>query len=507
MAAVDLLLAGARIVTLDPQRPAAEALGVRGDRIVALGSYAELRPLIGPGTEIVDGAGKVVLPAFHDAHCHLLSYARSLSSLDCRKMRSIGEIQSALAREARKLPTGAWIRASGYDDRLLTEARQPDRCDLDAAAPNRAVRLQHRSLHLDVLNSLALSQLGLMAITTPQVERDPRTGQPTGRLYHAADLLRDRMPHQSFAETARDVRLASERLLAWGVTSVQDASVSNGGEEWELFHRLAEEGVLGVRVFVMAGERHWREVEDGQPASAAVRRGPVKFMANESTTDQNELRAAVAAARAAGKSVAIHAVSEAEVAMALDAVGDGEGSAGGGPNRIEHGAVIPDALLEAVRAAGVTVVRQPSLVHERGDAYLAEYPPEQQGWLHRARSLLAAGVPYAIGSDAPVTEPAPALALLSARRRRTGDGALLGPDEALDEGPALEAVTIEPARAAGVGHELGQLRPGALADVVVLDPDVLEEAWFENKPTPSPSPTWGRQASLTITSGRVVWRR
>jgi predicted amidohydrolase YtcJ len=145
----------------------------------------------------------------------------------------------------------------------------------------------------------------------------------------------------------------------------------------------------------------------------------------------------------------------------------------------------------------VMVVGQPALVAERGDVYRAAYPAEAHGWLHRAASLLRAGVGYAAGSDAPVTEPAPGLGLQAARQRRTRDGAVLGPDERLGLAEALGAFTLGPAQAVGMAHLLGRLRPGMLADVAVLDPEALEAG----------SPGGARRpARLTLMEGRVVWR-
>jgi len=600
-AAADLVVANARVLTLDPARPHAEAIAVRAGRILAVGAWAELRALVGLATEVVDAAGGVAVPAFHDAHLHLLRYARAQTRLDCRGARSLAELQEALAAHARELPPGAWVRAGGYDEARLREGRHPDRHDLDAAVPDRPVRLQHRSLHLDVLNSAALRALGPLDGPAPLVERDAATGEPTGRLYHAAALLRDRLPHPDEAELAAAVRAASDRLLAWGVTSVQDASHTNGPAEWALFRRLSAQGALGVRLFMMPGpltltlsqgEREddaltlalsqrergqgarpvaisaispWERGQDGRGRRGGARRGrlaggewgeprwprvllgPVKVMLDEATSEPAGVRAAVAAAHAAGHAVAIHAVSEAEVALALDALaGDGgqgpraeawiggrrgsgagaeaggRGPAGGGrggsgyfrsspgrrsgwrgprprpPDRIEHGAVIPDAWLDALRGLGVMVVGQPALVAERGDVYRAAYPAAAHGWLHRAGSLLRAGVGYAAGSDAPVTEPAPGLGLYAARARRTPNGAVLGPDERLGLMEALAAFTLGPARAVGMAHALGRLRAGMLADIAVLDPEALEGA--------SPEAAW-RPVRLTLMEGRVVWRR
>jgi predicted amidohydrolase YtcJ len=378
----DLLVVNGRVITLDPLRPLAEAVAVRGERILAVGSLAEARALGGPNTQVVDAEGGLIVPAFHDAHLHLLSYARARARLDCRQFTSLADLQHALRQRNRDLSAGAWLRATGYDETRFVERRHPDRHDLDLAVPDRPVRLQHRSLHLDVLNTAALQLTGLAETRSPLVERDPSSDEPTGRLYHAAELLRGRLPHPTEPELARDVRQSSDRLLAWGITIVQDASVTNGVEEWQLFHRLARRGDLPLHLFVMPGGRYWRDVLASQPPTHQVRLGPVKLVLDEATTDPAELQAAVADVRRAGRAVALHAVSESEVAIALQvllAAGPRRPSAP--PDRLEHGATIAESWLPDLRAAGLMVVGQPSLVYQRGDAYLAEHSPELHGWL------------------------------------------------------------------------------------------------------------------------------
>lgn len=511
----DLLLINGRVVTLDPRQPRAEAVAISGERIHAVGSTDALAPLRGPDTEVVDAGGGVVIPAFHDAHMHLLSYARFRSRVDCRGLSTIEAIKAAIAERARAERPGTWVRAVGFDDAILEDRRQPHRQDLDAAAPHHLVRLQHRTLHLDVLNTRALRELGLLDSTAREVERDPKTGEPTGRLYHAAELLRSRMPRVAshrlkdrFDGLGADVRAASLELLRLGITTVQDATFTNGPAEWELFRRLLTSGDLQVRLVMLQGRRARQELcqEASIDAIPGLLLGPVKIMLEETRSDVADARAAVEEARQAGLAVALHAVSEAEVAIAVAALLAASPkstpldvpSSARGPDRVEHGGVIPDALLPDLRAAGAMVVGQPALVHERGDLYMEEYPPQARGWLHRARSLIAAGVDYAVGSDAPVCMPAPALSLYAARRRRTPRGQLLGPQEALGPTAAVAAHTLGPARAIGLQRELGRIRPGACADIVVLDPEVVEAQAI---------PTAQAWARLTIMNGRVVWRR
>jgi predicted amidohydrolase YtcJ len=278
------------------------------------------------------------------------------------------------------------------------------------------------------------------------------------------------------------------------VTTVQDASITNDPARWELFHGLAASGNLGVRLCMLPGFDSLQAFGQARPATARVLRGAAKIMLSERSLDLDALVAQIDGTHRAGFPVAIHAVSAAELAVALLALREATPNVSGSPDRIEHGATIPDQWLPALRATGVTVVGQPGLVHDRGDQYLRDFEPEQHGWLHRARSLLAAGVPYAVGSDAPVTEPSPSLMLHAMRTRQTRDGVVLGAPEALGAGEALHALTTAPALAAGI-TDLGVLRPGALADLVVIERGALDAI--------SPAP---RETRLTMLAGEIVWR-
>ena len=366
------------------------------------------------------------------------------------------------------------------------------------------MRLQHRSRHLDVFNRAGLEALGFGAPSAipvesslATIEREPDSDVPTGRIFNGGELLQRLRSQAPSEDLARDVRAASKELLSRGITTVQDATFTNRPNELDLFRGLIASGDLGVRVFMMRSARYWREFDEAE--SPELRLGPIKIMLDEATSNSGDVRRTVAGARAAGHAVAFHAVSEAEVALALDALRDAplRASKSAGPDRIEHGAVIPDEWLDQLRELGACVVGQPSLVRDRGDIYRDTHSPEQHAWIHRARSLVNAGIPYAAGSDAPVTEPNPLLDMKASRTRRTIGGSLFGRDEALTPMQALAAFTLWPARAVGADRKLGKLRPGAVADVVVLDPDALSDSDQGVEPT----------TRLTIKDGRVVWRR
>src|SRR5579871_2058738 len=246
IAAADYLILG-RVLTMDPSCPVAGAVAVAGNRIQAVGPLEDVVQLRGPRTCVIDTAGRLVLPAFHDAHLHLLKYARSQKNFDCGGIDSLAGLQLALRRWSHTLEPGAWLHADRYDDKHLLGGF-PDRHDLDAAVSDRPVRVEHRGLHLAIFNTRAIEALGSSAgrLQGPGIEYD-RDGQPTGRMFDGA-YARYLQPRHAKRQIAEDVRAACRELLSWGITTVQDASVTNDACRWRLFQQLVENGALQVRL-------------------------------------------------------------------------------------------------------------------------------------------------------------------------------------------------------------------------------------------------------------------
>lgn len=493
-----MVVANGRILSGIGGHSKADTVAIQLDRILAVGPYRELAPLVDRHTEVVDAESGLIVPAFHDAHMHLRSWARMHARVDCAGVRSLPELHERIRRGAASQPPGSWVRAAGYDEMLLPRHEHPSRHDLDAAAPDHPVRLQHRTLHLDVLNTAALYKTDLWSSAAPEIERGQGDGQPTGRLFNAGVLLRDRLPRATVAELAIDIRRATDQLLAWGITTVQDASVINGLQEWELFRSLAARDDLRVRVFMMVGLANWRQFAGVPTAERRLQLGPVKVMLDEATSDASALGPDVQEVLASGRSVAFHATTEAEMAIALDLLRSRPVRLHRHPDRLEHASVVPDAWLAELAQLDLDVVGQPAQVYERGDWYRQAYAPEQWNWLHRARSFGPAGVVYAVGSDAPVGDPHPGVALHSLRYRRTRNGAVLGEAESLPLLLALQTMTSNPAHAVGMAPRLGTLAPAAIADIAILDPELLTE---------TSALDCRRDVRVTIMEGRVVWRR
>jgi len=498
---------------MDRQRPRAEAVAVQGERILAVGSDAEIRcQARSAHAEVIDCRGQALLPGFIDAHCHVLAYAASLLAVDCSPdaVSSIGDIQAALRRQAEVTPAGRWLRAVGYSEVDLAEGRHPTRWDLDLAVPDHPVRLIHRSGHACVLNSLALRLCGIDTETEEPpggyMERDLASGEPTGLLLEMNELVDRAVPPLSWEELVEGLRLASQRFLAAGVTSVVDASHTNGPAEWELLRRLRQEGHLLPRLTAMVGfeqreaAARWREKEGGD---GALELGAVKIvikeLGEEIYPEEDALAEMVFQAHTQGWQVSIHAVEERAVAAAADALSRAlaRGPRQNHRHRIEHCGVCPPPLAERIATAGLMVVTQPSFLYYNGDRYLRQVPRQRQSYLYPLRSLLRAGVRLAAGSDCPVVGPEVVAGLYGAVARRSVGGQSLGGEESISIEEALGLYTTAAAYAFFAEEERGSIAPARLADLVVLSGDPMACPAGE-LPTLRPQ--------MTIVGGKVAWR-
>ena len=495
-----LLFHNALVVTMDPARSRAEVVAVAGGRIVAAGSAAETARALDGDAQRIDCAGGLLLPAFIDAHCHLLAYAASLRSADCTRARSIAEIQESVRRQVAKTPAGRWVRAFGYEETALVERRHPTRDDLDAAVPDYPVRLIHRGGHASVLNSVALRLADIgVASEEPSggvIERDLSSGEPNGVLLGMERQIDRVAPPLAYEDLRAAVVEASHGLLRAGVGCVQDATYTNGRSEWELFERLFADGALPLDVVLLEGLERMGELPE-QSAHGRLRRGAVKIMVEELgdtiAPDEAELARRVAEVHTSARQLAVHAVGERAVLAAANAIDEAlrRTPRDGHRHRIEHCSLLPDGLAPRLSSLGVTVVSQPSFVYERGERYLQLVPAEEQGRLHAFRTLSQAGVRLAAGSDAPVATPAPLASVAAAVERRTAEGRDLAPGQAVSVSEALLWWTAGAAEAGFLEDELGALRRGLRADLVLLPAGALEAS----------------PAELRALAVRRLWRR
>ena len=390
-----------------------------------------------PGEASLDAKGAALLPGLHDHHLHLLALAAALDSVPCGppEVRTPADLRRALASAT---PQAGWIRGVGYHESVAGEL---DRRVLDVLAPGARVRVQHRSGALWCLSSAGVEALGLDAGADHDgLERDSG-GRATGRLFGLDGWLRERLPARGTPDLCRVGAL----LAARGVTGATDATPTNGRAELERFATLPQ-NVLAM----------------GPLASGAE--GPHKIVLRERALPTPEaLEDEVLSAHRAGRPVAIHCVTRAELVVAAAALHAAGSHAG---DRIEHASVAPPELVALLAELPVTVVSQPNFLRERGDDYRRDVEPRDRPWLYRCRGFLEAGVALGGGTDAPFGAADPWLAMQAAVDRRSEAGIALAEAEALTPERAFALFASAPDAPGGPPRRVA---PGARADLCLLD--------------------------------------
>ena len=504
----DLILTNGVVLTMDPRQPAAEAVAVAGDRILAVGSSADVDALAVAGTRKVDLGGSTVVPGFIDGHCHpALSGRRHLRFIDC-DLRSIKAIQDAVRERAAKTPPGEWVVGFKYDDTKTAERRFITREDLDAAAPEHPVYIEHRGGHTGYVNSVALAKAGITEQSPDpsggKFVRDPLTGRLTGRvLERAAELYLNSIP--AFGTTTRDedraaVKLITQMFAKAGVTSSTDAY--GDPDDLRAYQDAREAGELSARIYCMIGYSHldtmiaagvrtglgddWVRVGgmkatcDGSISERTARLSqPYVGRPNDFgmiVADADELYAYSSKAHQAGWQLGIHANGDVGIGMVCDLYErlQREMPRRDARYRIEHCTVMNGSLVARMKALGAIPTPFASYVYFHGEK-MPEYGEERLNHMFALRSFIDAGIRPTMGSDYPPGPFEPMMALQSMVTRTALDGHVWGPKQKITVEEALRVCTINGAYASFEEHDKGSLEPGKLADLVVLGRNPLTE--------------------------------
>ncbi len=510
----DLILFNANVITMNPALSAAELVAAGQGRITAIARNEMLGKIKRPGTRIIDCRKQTVLPGFVDAHCHIRAYAESLVTLNLSPqggVRSISDIQNKIGDCCRTQPPGTWVRGKRYNEFYLAEKRHPNRWDIDAAAPDYPVKITHRSGHAHVLNSLALKYAGISAETEdpPEglIDRDPGSGEPTGILYGLGSYLAEKIPSLDDAAMNRGMASANEKLLSFGITSVQDASYANDLRQWKWFEAIKAQAALQPRITMMMG---WNAFAESQylslpPARTAadLELGGVKIVTGCATGElypgREELNRRISAINNAGLQAVIHAIEEPEIEASCDAVARAlaQHPRHDHRHRIDHCSVCPPSLQRRLAALGIVVATQPSFIYFSGDRYLKTVPGDQLEHLYPIGSLVRSGVHIASGSDCPIADPNPMVSIGAAVTRISEGGASVLPQQRVDISDALAMHTIGAAYSGFQEDSRGSINIGKLADLVVLNADPFSVEANEIKDI---------KVIMTVLNGEVVWQ-
>jgi len=538
----DLIVYGGRVYTVDPQRPWAEAVAVRGDLIMKVGTEKEVRALKGPNTREIDVSGGIVLPGFNDGHSHFLDGSLGLDQVDLTGATTLPAIQERVRQYAAKRPGEPWIVGFGWLYSTFPD-RLPHRKDLDAVESGRPVFLYSYDGHSAWCNSAALKAAEITP-RTPQpppsqgeIVKDKRTGEPTGALKEGAMGLLERvLPKPSHARKIAALEKGLRLANSFGITSVQNCS--GGQDEIDLYAELQKDGRLTVRTstaFPMPEnpaqltDAVIARIEAARRAhhDHFVRAGTVKFFADgviESNTaamlapysnhpatrgvphyDPRQLQAMVRKVDAAGFQIYIHAIGDAAVRMSLDAL---EAAARERPgvsrrHRLEHIETIDAADIPRFGALGVLASMQPYHAYPEPNllgVWAVNVGPERVEHAFAWNSIASAGGRLVFGSDWPVVTMDPIIGLHNALLRQDTDGRPAGgfvPKERVTLEQAIAAYTLNGAYASFEEDVKGSITEGKLADLAVVRPDLFKIP---------PQEIHKAKVTLTIFDGREVYR-
>lgn len=530
MVAADLVVYNARIVTLDPDRPVAEALAAAGGRVVLVGTTEAALSLAGPQTVRLDGRGNLVIAGFVDSHIHFASWALARRQVDLTGTRTVSEALERVRTAAERVPPGEWVIGRGWDHSTWDDGTLPTRADLDRVVPDRPVVLTRKDGHSIWVNSLVLVRAGISRETPDppggRIDRDDR-GEPTVILREgpAMGLVWQAVgrPNADAIESA--LRDATPEAHRRGLTGIHEI---DGREAFRAYRGLNRAGGLTLRVRFFLNPAH----ELLEPATRLgimsgfgddrLKVSGVKLFADgslgsrtalmlesyEGTADDygvavtppDRLGAWVEAASGAGLAVAIHAIGDRANRVCLDILEATRplwASRGLRP-RIEHVQLLHPADLPRLARIGVVASMQP--IRCTQDLFLAErHWGARSRYGYAWRSLLDSGTVLAFGSDCPVETLDPFRGLFAAVTRRREDGYPpegWHPEERLDIWSAVRAYTVGAAFAVGEEGWWGSLRPGSYADLVLLDRDIFEAR---------PEELLDTRVLATVVGGRLVY--
>ncbi len=524
-----LVIVNTRVISFDAATTNGAAIALKDGRIVAIGDESSCRAAAGDGATVIDAGGRATMRGFFDAHAHLMSGGVSELQLELKGARSEEEMIERLAKWRETLPSDEWIIGRGWDHTLFPNQTWPTRANFDSLAPNTPMLLWRVDGHSALANGAALRVAGIdeSAHDPPDgmLMRD-KDGLLTGILKEGAvNLVASHIPPRSFERKLQGTKRALEHCARFGITSCTD----HGGDP-DVYFELLKRGELTCRIDL------WVDLADDlkpaielrsrlEPVAEWIRFQTLKgfvdgtfgsrtsamfepFHDDAGTsgvlrTDVKVLTDRVIAADAAGFQVALHAIGDRAVAIALDAFEAAQAKNGtiDRRDRVEHAQVLRESDIPRFKKLGVTASMQPChLLTDRRFA-VDRIGQDRAKFSYAWKALADAGALLAFGTDYDVESLDPMRNLFAAVTREAEDSTAekaYFPEQCLSLDAALAAMTVGGAMAAHREKELGPLVVGSLADLVVLD-QALDAK--------QPREILKNKAWLTVVGGRVVFQR
>lgn len=517
---------GGTIRTMNERHPTSEAVAVAGGRILAVGTEDEVRTRAGTASRIVDLAGKTMLPGFIDCHGHismtaLLMGFQNLAPEPAGPIRSIADIKSELSKYREKTGggRGGWLLGANYDDSLLLEKRAITCADLDEVSTEQPILAYHASLHVAVVNSCALSLLGITADTPNPpggvIRRWPGTNEPNGILEEGAiTLAMPRLPQASREELLDLLDQVQEQYAAWGTTTAQDGATRR--PDYDLLTFAAERDRLKIDIVAYPFFTHVEDLAAGDVALKQDYNGfkiaGIKLMLDGSPqaktawltqpyevvppgldagyrgyriVDDETAARLVDDAFARGWQVYAHCNGDAAADQFIGAIEKATAKHGMADRRstVIHAQTLREDQLDMMQRLGIMPSYFVTHTFYWGDWHRdSVLGSERASRISPVRSTIDRGMRYTLHNDSPVVPSDCRMLLWSATNRRTRSGQVLGEDQRISAHQALKGITIDAAYQHFEDDIKGSVEAGKLADLVIVeqDPEKMETSDLRN---------------------------
>ena len=506
----EMILHNGKILTVDKAFTIVEAVGIRDGKILAVGRNDEIKRLAGEKTKVVDLQGKTVIPGLNDSHNHMLWAGTSFKLVQLRECKSIEEVLSAVTERAKSLKPGEWVISSGqWHESQLKEKRLPTRVELDRAAPENPVYIA-RGGHTVVVNSMAFKLAGITKETPdPQggeFKRDPKTGELTGLLFErpAQALIRKVMPTETYQEKLEGLRVIMREFNRYGITSVIEPGIFLNTDDLRAYMELWQKREMTVRTGLMVRATNPDQVKSCQfgqgfgdtmlrisgikmmmdgGVETALMKEPYLIVHGEQEKEgykgvqvipSNVFKETCIAAARNGWHVETHGVGDQAVENIVNTYDEVNREIPIGHLRwtVMHIFLPSQESLDKMKKIGIaaTVQDHPTYL---GSNQLRYWGEKRAAYAIPVRKLLDEVIPLGGGTDAPVVHYDPFLSLWWMITRNTVTAGKLGPDQKITRQEAIRLYTIGSAYFTFEEKAKGSLEPGKLADLVVLDKDIL----------------------------------
>ena len=520
----DLVLKNGEVLTMNRSRPQAQAIAIVKDKIVKVGTNKEVSPWTGSKTRIINLKGKVVIPGLIDAHIHVADFGRILTWIDLVNARSIEEIKIKLKHYAEEKPKGKWIIGQGWNEANLAEKRSPTATELDVSVPENPTILYHQLRRTCIVNSRALELAGITKNTLSpaggEIEKDPSNGKPTGILHgNATDLIWKIVPPPDEEETAEHVKLAFEKIVEAGITSVH--WIAPSFLEIKALLKLREKNQQTPRVCIILPVsilsepkifEAFKETRDTmlqlcgaiifEDGALASRTAALSLPYNDAATTgktfytQEEMDTLIAEVCKNKLQPVVHAMGDKAINMALNAIEKNLQwiSRKNLRPRIEQAAVLNLETIQHMKKLGTIVSIQPLCVASEFTVWSAIYylGTERARWLYPVKTLMSTGVKVCGGTDCPMETVNIFKQIKAAVTRQYFSEEQITLDE------ALQMYTVNAAYAAHEEAIKGTIEEGKLADLTVISNNPFKT---------SPAMLDRIKVEMTVIGGKIVYQR